>query len=381
MKKILIFGSTGSVGKSALSVIRKAPQEFKVVGLCANQDIKTLKKQISEFKPSYVCIKDERAAKELEKTLKGKTKLFKGESGMGEFSSLKADISLMAISGISCLEPLLINIKHVKRIALANKESIVVGGKLVFSQAHKYNTEILPVDSEINALFQLLKGKDRQLKKVYLTASGGPFRDSSFKDLKRVGPRDVLSHPTWKMGQRITVDSATLVNKGFEVIETNRFFNIGFERIGVVIHRESAIHALIEYEDNTMFACLYPPDMKLPISFSFYYPRRGPGSKGVDFNKGFSYSFAPVDYKKYPLLKIILDAAKKDDNGLCILNACDEVAIQYFLEKKIKFIDIKKVMEHFFKRYPSRKIKSVKDIVYWDSWARAKTKEYLDKLC
>jgi len=381
MKKVLVFGSSGSVGKNALSVIKKAPQEFKVAGLCTNQDIKTLEGQINEFKPKYVCVKDEAAAKKLEKKLKGKLKLFKGETGLKEFSSLTADISVMAISGISCLAPLVTNIKHVKRVALANKESVVVAGKLVFLEARRRNTEILPVDSEINALFQLLKGNDKQLKKVYLTASGGPFFDYDKKDLKKVGPKEVLSHPTWQMGRRITVDSATLVNKGFEVIETERFFNIGFEKIKVVIHRESAIHALVEYQDHTMFACLYPPDMKMPISFSLYYPRRAKAGGGIDFSKGFSLSFAPVDYKKYPLLGIVLDVAKREDNGLCVLNACDEVTIQYFLEKKIKFSAIQKVMEYFSQHYPSKKIKSIEDVLYWDKWTRNKTGEYLDKLC
>lgn len=384
MKKVLIFGSTGSVGKSALEVIRRDKLKFKVIGLCANKDIKTLLKQAKEFKPSYVCVTDEKQAGVLEKELKLKVKLFKGQQGLEEFSALPSDISLMAISGISCLRPLFINIPRAKRIALANKESIVAAGSLVFKEAKKYNTEILPVDSEINAFFQLIKANNsiktaKDFRKVYITASGGSLADCSKKDLSRVSVEKVLAHPNWKMGQRITVDSATLVNKGFEVIETHFFFKIPFEKIDIIIHRESMIHALVEHKDSTLFACIYPADMKVPISFALYYPQRSVEFKGVDFKSSFSYTFSPVCFKKYPLLKIILDAAKKKDNSLAVLNACDEVAIDYFLKKKIKFNVIHKAMEHIYAKYPKHRIKKIDEVFYWDNWAREKTKEYLDK--
>jgi len=382
MKKVVIFGSTGSVGKNVLRVIRKDPKKFKVMGLCTNKDIKTLISQIKEVKPNYVCVRDEKSAKVIKNYLPKKIKLFKGDKGIDEFCSIKSDISCMAISGISCLRPLLLNLKYTKRVALANKESIVTAGDLVFKAAKKANTEIIPVDSEINAIFQLFDRKRDSscLRKIYLTASGGSLSNYMQKDLKRVTVNQALNHPTWSMGKRITIDSATLVNKGFEVIETHFFFKIPYEDIDIVIHKESFVHALCEYNDNTLLSCLYSPDMKKPISFSLYYPKRQNLVQDKVFDKAFSLSFFPINYNKFPLLKLILKAAKKKDNSLAVLNACDEVAIDYFLKKKIKFTDIFKVMEYIFRKYPSCKIKSLEDVFYWDDWARQKTRNYIDKL-
>ncbi|UCD14832.1 MAG: 1-deoxy-D-xylulose-5-phosphate reductoisomerase [Candidatus Omnitrophota bacterium] len=379
MKKVLVFGSTGSIGRSSLDVIRKARADFKVLGLCVNRDIKNLKKQIEEFSPSYVCVVDSGCADKLAASLDKRIKLFRGESGLQEFSSLNSDISIMGISGISCLRPLLINLEHTARIALANKEAIVGAGSFVFMKAKKFGVEIIPVDSEINALFQLVNAIKDDFLKVYITASGGPLLNCKKKDLKDVGVKEVLLHPTWKMGRRITVDSATFVNKAFEVIEVNRFFRIPYERIGVLIHKESAIHALVELKDNNIFACFYPPDMKMPISFALYYPLRSNSLAEKGVRQNFSLSLEPFNYKKHPLFEMVLDAARKDDNSLAILNASDEVAINYFLAGKIKFTHIRKVMEYIFTHYPSQGLKKVEDVFYWDTWARKKTEEYIEK--
>lgn len=380
-KKVVIFGSTGSIGKNALSVIRESKGKFKVIGLCANRDINTLYNQIKEFRPLSVCVRDEGKAKSLKKRLGRGIKLFSGQRGVEEFSSIKSDIAVMAIAGISSLKPLLIAIANSKRIALANKESIVTAGPLVFKRAKRFNTQILPVDSEINALFQLIEGGCQDdLRKVYLTASGGALAGYSKSRLAKVGVRKVLDHPTWKMGKRVTVDSATLVNKGFEVIETHYFFGLDYQKIGIVLHKESAIHALLEYKDNTLFACLYPPNMKMPISHALCYPKRLNSKEGVNFKSSFSYNFKPLDYKDYPLLRIILQAGKKEDNSLVILNAVDEVAIDYFLRRRIKFIDIYKVMAHIFRNYKSSKIKIIEDVFFWDDWARKRAEEYLNRL-
>jgi len=382
MKKVLIFGSTGSIGKSALSVIRESKGKFKVIGLCANRDSDTLYSQIKEFHPWFVCLRDEGKAKSLKKRLGKGIRFFSGQKGLEEFSSISSDIAVMAIAGISSLKPLLIAVANSKRIALANKESIVTAGLLVFNRAKKFNTQILPVDSEINALFQLIgaSGCQDDLRKVYLTASGGALAGYSKSRLAKVGVKKVLDHPTWKMGKRVTIDSATLVNKGFEVIETHYFFGLDYKKIDIVLHKESAIHAFLECKDNTLFACLYPPDMKIPISHALCYPKRLNSREGINFKRSFSYNFKPLNYKDYPLLKIILQAAKKGDNSLVILNAVDEVAIDYFLKKRIKFIDIYKVIERIFKNYESSKIKGVGDIFFWDDWARKKAEEYLNKL-
>jgi 1-deoxy-D-xylulose-5-phosphate reductoisomerase len=230
------------------------------------------------------------------------------------------------------------------------------------------------------------------VKKVYLTASGGALLDYRRKELKKVTVKEVLSHPTWQMGPRITVDSATLVNKGFEVIEAHRFFNLPIDEIDIIIHKESTIHALIESKDNVLFACLYLPDMRIPISFALNYPQRVPVAHKSIFSfsevsskrghrGGFSLTFLPLKLNNFPLLKIILEAGKRKDNSLIIMNACDEVAIDYFLAKKIGFPQIYKVMEYMFTHYTAKKIHRVEDIFFWDSWARERTKMFLDKLC
>jgi len=384
MKKLIIFGSTGSIGKNALKVAASVKGEFRVIGLSANKDIATLYNQIKRFRPLYVALNDEVAAKRLKPKLPKGTKLFSGQKGLLELAKVASDISVMAISGISSLLPLIENIKHTKRIALANKESIVVAGDLVFRRARRYNTEIMPVDSEINALFQLFQENksltNGSLSKVYLTASGGALCGLKQKDLTRVSPSQVLDHPTWKMGQRITVDSATLVNKAFEVIETHFFFGLAYEKIDILLHRESTIHALAQRTDGTLFACLYPPDMKLPISFALHYPKRSSKGQKINFNNSFSYNFQPMTYHKYPLLKLILEAAKRKDNSLAILNACDEVVVNSFLKGKIRFTDICKVMSSVFKNYPKAKIKNINDVLRWDSWARAKAELEINKL-
>ncbi|MDP2923039.1 MAG: 1-deoxy-D-xylulose-5-phosphate reductoisomerase [Candidatus Omnitrophota bacterium] len=379
MKKIMIFGSTGSIGRNALDVIRRETEKFKVLGLCANSDLGVLISQIKEFRPSYVCISDEKRAEILEKIIDKKITLFKGTKGLKDFSSIACDISVMAISGISCLRPLLVNMQYAKRIALANKESVVTAGNFVFSQAKKMGTEIIPVDSEINALFQLFE-QGNAFERVYLTASGGSLIDYKKKDLAKVNAKAVLSHPTWRMGKRITVDSATLVNKAFEVVETHYFFELPYDNIDVVVHRQALIHALVQCPDKNIFACLYPTDMRIPIAFALYYPKRRQIFEGVNFNKFFSLSFEPLKKGNFALFELVIEAAKRKDNSLAILNACDEIAIEYFLKAKIKFTDIHRVMQHLFEHYPSRRLKNVEDIFYWDNWGREKTINYLDKL-
>lgn len=379
-KKILVFGSTGSVGENSLKIIDKNKGKFQLIGICGNKNLDKIVKQIKKFKPKYVCLKNENAAKLLRKKTKIKFKLFSGEKGLEEFSQIKSDISIMAISGIDCLKPLLINIEQSKRIALANKEAIVTGAKFIFKKAKKYKTEIISVDSEINAIFQLLeltKPKPEEIKKVYITASGGALLNYNKKSLQKVTAAEVLDHPTWRMGQRITIDSATLVNKGFEVVEAHNFFNIGYDKIGILLHRQSLIHAIIRLSDQTCFSCTYPPDMKKPISFALAYPERMKLPQVKNKKKEDALTYQVLPYKKFPLLKIILQAAKREDNSLVVLNACDEVVIDYFLKEKINFTQIEKTLKKIFKIYPKKKIKSIKDIYYWDSWARAKTKEIL----
>ena len=383
MKRVLIFGSSGSIGRSTLEIIRKNKRDFKVIGLSVNKNIDMLYRQIKEFSPSYVCVVNERAAKRLKKKLLGKIKVLYGEEGLREFSSLPADISVMGIVGISSLMPFITSLKHSKRVALASKEVLVVAGDIVKREVKKNKAELIPVDSEINALFQLLGCIKREhLKKIYITASGGPLLDYSSSSLKRVTPSMVLTHPNWRMGKRITVDSATLVNKGFEVMESHHLFDLDYEMIDVVVHRQSYVHAFVETKDSMLFSCWYKPNMVIPLAFSLYYPQRSFLGRGFDVSfSHFNLSFKKVNYRKFPLFRIVLEAAKKGGNFPIAVNAADEIAVRFFLEKKIKFYDIYRAVEHIFSKTKKDKVSSLKGVYFWDKWARVKTEEFLNKLC
>ena len=381
MIKVLIFGSSGSIGESTLEIMRKDKKSFCVLGLMVNRNIKKLIKQAKEFMPEYVCVVDQTQAKKVKGNLPRGVKLLYGEKGVEDFSSLRADISVMGIVGISSLKPLLIAMKYSKRIALASKEALVTAGEFIIKQSKRYKAKIIPVDSEINALFQLFSCiRKSQLKKIYLTASGGPLFDYSPEDLKEVTRKIVLSHPTWRMGKRITVDSATLVNKGFEVMESHYLFGLDYDNIDVVIHRESYVHALIEAKDNILFSLLYKPSMIIPISFSLYYPKRRFSLRGLDTSFfPLNLSFDKVDYVKFPLLKVVIEAAKKGGNFPVVINAADEVAVEYFLKGIIKFHDIQRVIKYIFSKTKRAGVRDLNSIYLWDKWARVKAKEFLKK--
>lgn len=384
MKNVIIFGSTGSVGENALDVIKNNRNAFRVKGLCVNRNIRRLTKQITEFSPRSVCVVDERAAGDAKGIVPRGVKFFSGEQGLEEFASQGADISLMAISGIASLKPLLTAIKHSRRVALANKESFVVAGGLVKRQAKKYNTELIPVDSEINALFQLFKKVEkRTVRQVHITASGGALYSFTSRQLRKVKAKQVLAHPTWNMGRRITVDSATLVNKGFEVVETHEFFDIPYAAINILLHRQSLMHAALEMKDGVVMSCFYEPDMRIPIEHALWYPGRGVlRKKGMfDTLKNFDCSFAPVDLKRFPLLRLVLEAARSGGNALTVVNAADEVAVEYFLKDKISFSNLYNTLVSVYTHRTRGTVGTFKDIVRWDAWARAKAKEYVEKRC
>ncbi len=383
MERVLVFGSSGSIGKSTLEIIRRDRDNFKVLGLLVNKNIDTLYKQIKEFNPLYVCVVDEKAGNRLEERLPKKVKLLKGNRGLEEFSSLSADNSVIGITGISSLKPLLIAMKHSKRVALASKEVLVVAGEIVIKEAKKNKVKIIPVDSEINALFQLFGCiKKTHLKKIYLTASGGPLLDYAFSKNKNITLGMVLSHPTWRMGKRITVDSATLVNKGFEVMESHYLFDLDYKMIDVVVHRQSYVHAFLETKDNMLFSCWYKPNMIIPISFSLYYPHRCSVFKEFNlFLPGLNLSFEEVNYERFPLFRIVLESAKRSGNFPVVVNAADELAVEYFLKRRIKFYDIYRTVEHIFSQTKKEKISTLDAVYFWDKWARIKTKEFLEKIC
>jgi len=381
MKEVLIFGSTGSIGRKVLEFIRKNKKSFKIKGLCVKKNIKILKRQIEEFRPKYVCIFDEKIAKKYRESFPKYVKIFFGEKGLEEFSKVDSHISVMSIPGIDSLKPLLMNLKHTKRILLASKEPIVVAGSLIKKEAKKNGVEILPLDSEINALFQLLQGKRKNsLSKVYLTATGGVVQKLPIRRIKNLTPQEVLSHPVWKMGKKITVDSSTLINKGFEVVEAHHFFDLEYKDIDALIHPQAYIHAVIEFVDGIKFLSFHYPDMMVPIAYSFCYPERMNSNIDKSFFKDISLSFQPIERKRFPLFYLVKEAAQREDNSLIVINAFDEIAVEYFLKGKIKFLDIQKAIEYGVLCSPGKRVNSFEEVFFWDRWARKKAKEFLPKL-
>ena len=378
MKKIVIFGSTGSIGKSTLDIIRRHKSMFRVLGLSANQQVKLLEKQIAEFNPKFVYVREKKDALRLRNIFK-KIKVFFGEEGLLEFSSFGADIGVMAISGIAALKPLLIALRSFRRIALANKESVVTGYKFIQKEQKKSGCSIIPVDSETNAIFQLFNcAPKKDLKQIYITASGGPFLGKTKKELRGVTPKEALNHPNWIMGQRITIDSATLVNKAFEVAEAKFLFSLQLKQIKVVIHPQSVIHAITETKDNSLFCCMYKPDMRIPIRFSLFHPYRNTHNiSSFDFLNYPRLDFFPLHLRNYPAFEAVMEALSYGESFLAAVNGADEAAVGLFLEGKIKFTDIAKGLEYIVKSHRKAVCRRLEDIFYWDEWGRQKVKEYL----
>ena len=345
-KRVTVLGSTGSVGGQALDVAERL--NIKVVGLSANSDVKTLERQIRKFEPEYCAVADENAAKELKIAVADtNVKIIGGEDSAAELAAFGgADTVLNSISGIAGLFPALSAVKAGKRLALANKECLVAFGDTIINEARKTGAQILPVDSEHSAIFQCLEGnRERKIKKILLTASGGPFFGMTKDQLNDITPEMALAHPTWKMGTRITVDSATLMNKGFELIEAVRLFNVAPEQIEVVVHRESIIHSMVEYTDNAVIAQLSVPDMRLCCQYAMTYPDRceGPVCE-LDLFKLKTLSFERPDTDAFPLLKLASDAVKKGGVAPAAMNGADEEAVRLFVEGKIGFSDISRLV-------------------------------------
>lgn len=382
-KKITILGSTGSIGRSALEVIRSFRDQFKVIGLSAYSNIDLLKKQINEFEPEFISVPDGNKAKELQKEFK-QLKVFSGSEGLKQISSIKSDIVLCAIVGAVGLEPLLSAIENKNDIAIANKEPLVMAGGLITKKAKDNSVKLIPVDSEHSALFQCLLGQDiNTVEKIYLTASGGPFYNSSIKELERVTPSEAIKHPTWNMGKKISVDSATLMNKGLEIIEAMWLFGLDESRIDVVIHPQSIIHGLVEFTDGNMLAHLGPTDMKLPILFSFTYPARAVKPlKRINIKELSNLSFDYPDDRKFPCLKIARTVARNGGLQPTVLNASNEVAVESFCEGKIRFTDIYKVVDKILEQdfYIDNKNYDLETILKVDREVRIKSNELIKKL-
>lgn len=348
-KNIAIVGSTGSIGTQALEVIRENPNHFAVEVLVGNSNADLLIKQALEFNPNSVVVADESKYKIVKDALFDKgIKVFAGPKAVEQIvESENIDIVLASIVGYAGLASTINAIKHKKTIALANKETLVVAGDLVTQLARENAVNIYPVDSEHSAIFQCLAGEwDNKIEKIYLTASGGPFRGKTRKDLENVTREQALKHPNWSMGAKITIDSASLMNKGLEVIEAKWLFNLTADQIDVIVHPQSIVHSLVQFEDGSMKAQLGLPDMKLPIQYAFSYPDRVKNNfKRFDFFNYPNLTFEKPDTQTFTNLALAYDALKKGGNMPCVLNAANEIAVDAFLKDKVKFLQMSEVIE------------------------------------
>ena len=350
MKNILILGSTGSIGVNALNVIRNFPGKFKVKALTVNKRIDLLEPQIEEFNPEIVVVKEEHAAEQLRNKLKGlpagkhgKCEVLSGIDGLVSIAAnLDYDILIGAMVGFAGLTPTIEAMKRGKRIALANKETLVVAGELIAELCKKYNAEIIPVDSEHSAIYQCLAGeKNSEVEKLILTASGGPFLNKEKKFLENVSVEEALNHPNWKMGNKVTIDSASMMNKGLEVIEAHWLFNIPKEKIDVVIHPQSIVHSMVEFIDGSIKAQMGLPDMKLPIQYALTYPERCKSDfVKTNLAKIKNLTFIEPDFDKFECLQLAYDVLSSGGTSPCIMNAANEIAVDRFLKKDIKFSQI-----------------------------------------
>lgn len=349
-RKVAILGSTGSIGKQALEVIEKVPGLLEVEVLTAHQNADLLILQAKKYQPNAVVIADENQYEKVKRALwEDDIKVFAGSSSLTDIVEMDCiDIVLAAIVGVAGLQPVYHAIECGKRIALANKETLVVAGELMTSKAEEVGTNIYPVDSEHSAIFQCLAGEfHNPIEKLIITASGGPFRGKDQSFLEKVTVEDALRHPNWNMGAKITIDSATLMNKGLEVIEAKWLFNLPLDKIEVIVHPQSIIHSLVMFTDGSLKAQLGLPDMKLPIQYALTYPTRQPNDfERFSFANYPTLTFEQPDLQNFPSLQLAIEASRKGGNLPCILNAVNEVAVELFLNRKIKFIDIPKLIEH-----------------------------------
>ncbi|MFA6216615.1 MAG: 1-deoxy-D-xylulose-5-phosphate reductoisomerase [Candidatus Omnitrophota bacterium] len=382
MKRIALLGSTGSIGQNALAVIRQHPQRFRAVALSAHANIELLRCQIKEFSPEIICVTDEAAGVALNAQIGRKPRLLIGTAGLTEICKDKrVDAVVMAVSGSEALLPILSALDNHKKIALANKEALVMAGPLIMRRARKNNAAIIPIDSEQSAIWQCLEGQERRaLRRILLTASGGPFRDFTGKQLKNISVSQALSHPRWKMGKKISVDSATLMNKGLEVLEAMSLFGLKAEEVEVVVHPESIIHSMVEFIDGVVMAQLSVTDMRIPIQYALSYPERLKTSlRGLDFVKIKSLNFTAPDVKKFACLALAYQAAREGGICPCALNAANEVCVEEFLKGNLTFTGIPGVIEKVLSRHRAVADPSLNDIMHVDSWARVEARKVIQR--
>jgi 1-deoxy-D-xylulose-5-phosphate reductoisomerase len=384
MQNLCILGSTGSIGTSTLDVLRQNQHQYGVYSLVAGRNIDLLFKQIQEFNPKVAVVETAEGVDALRQSLAQSSlprsswpELLWGPQARVQVATTRdVDVVISAIVGVAGLEATYEAVRAGKRVALANKEVLVSAGKLVMDAVAAAGSELLPVDSEHNGAHQCLRGGSAGVTKLILTASGGPFRNTPASQMSSVTPEQALQHPTWKMGNRITIDSATLLNKGFEVIEACWLFGFAPSEVEVVIHPQSSVHAMIEYNDGSVIAQICATDMRMPIQYALTYPERhaAPVAK-MDWRQARQWEFGPPDFEKFPLLKLAYRCQETGGSATCTLNAADEVAVEAFLQRKISFPSISRVVEETLSRMPVRQPQSIGDILEIDEQSRSVARE------
>ena len=383
-KRIAILGSTGSIGNQALEVIKNNPDKFDVEILTAKENAELLIAQAMEFKPNAVVISNEKYYQKIFDALdKHNIKVFAGEESVSQIVEMPSvDMVLVALVGFAGLKPTIKAIEAKKQIALANKETLVVAGELIMKLAHQNNINIIPVDSEHSAIFQCLTGEGfNAIEKIILTASGGPFRGKNKEFLASITKTDALKHPNWKMGKKVTIDSASLMNKGLEAIEAKWLFGVEMDQIEILLHPQSIIHSMVEYMDGSIIAQLAPTDMKIPISYALSYPRHLnvelPSLDLIDIK---TLSFGRPDQKIFRCLYLALAAGKIGESMPAVLNGANEIGVNAFLEGKIGFLEIPQLIEKTMEKHKTFPLNSIGQAIEADQWARARAKEILREM-
>lgn len=379
-KRVAILGSTGSIGVNALKVIERHSDQFEVVALTAFNNVDLLIRQIEQFRPRHVAV-GPKGLSCLEKQIISKnTKLWDARSEIGDIVALpEVDIVILAIQGTAALLPFLNAVRNRKTVAPANKEALVMAGHILMAEAKKYGVTIIPVDSEQSAIFQCLEGRNRKdLKRILLTASGGALRCVKKSSFSRLTVQQVLSHPRWKMGKKITIDSATLMNKGLEVIEARWLFDVPVDEIDVVIHPEAIIHSMVEFQDGSILAQLGVTDMRLPIQYALTFPQRFPtGLKTMDFVELKQLTFEKPDFRKFPALELCFVVGRKGGTLPAVLNAANEEAVSAFLSERIRFTKIVQIVEKVVSLHRGVATPTLNEVLSADQWAREKAKSYI----
>lgn len=378
---VTILGSTGSIGRSTLDVIRRYPERFKVFGLAAHSNADLLAQQIAEFRPACAALADEAAAERLD-AMEVECEISSGPAGIERLAARPVDVVLCAVVGAAGLRPLLRAIEAGNRIALANKESLVIAGKLVMDCARQRGVDLLPVDSEHNAVFQCLHGhRPDDVRAIYLTASGGPFYNRPRESLRSVTPEEAIDHPTWSMGAKISVDCATLMNKGLEAIEAMWLFNVPLAKIEIIIHPQSVMHGLVEFNDGSLLGHLGVTDMRLPILFALAWPERVESPVGrLDLAAVGALTFHAPDFSEFPCLTLAWQAAERGGTAPAVLNAANEIAVDAFCNRRIGFLQISQVVERVLESSPIASDTSLEDVLTADAAARRKARQIVEAI-